>query len=57
MTYVQKKMFEQKRFVGRHLLTFESQKLKLFWKKSGAGVLTLQCNSYLSHVRVLFQDF
>ena len=27
MTYVQKKMFEQKRFAGRHLLTFESQKL------------------------------
>ena len=41
MTYVQKKMFEQKRFAGRHLLTFESQKVKLFWKKSGAGVLTL----------------
>jgi hypothetical protein len=25
-TLVQKKMFEQKRFAGRHLLTFESQK-------------------------------
>jgi hypothetical protein len=30
-------MFEQKRFVGRHLLTFESQKLNYFGKKSGAG--------------------
>ena len=29
-----KKMFEQKRFAGRHLLTFESQ-VKLFWKKGG----------------------
>jgi hypothetical protein len=27
---VQKKMFEQKRFAGRHLLTFESQKLNYF---------------------------
>ena len=34
-TYVQKKMFEQKRFVGRHLLTFESQKLNYFGKKVG----------------------
>jgi hypothetical protein len=47
-------MFEQKRFAGRHLLTFESQ-VKLFWKKRGAGVLTLQCNSYLSHVRSFFK--
>ena len=30
-----KKMFEQKRFVGRHLLTFESQKLNYFGKKGG----------------------
>ena len=50
-----KKMFEQKRFKGRHLLTFESQKLNYFGKKSGAGVLTLQCNSYLSHVRSFFK--
>jgi hypothetical protein len=28
-----KKMFEQKRFAGRHLLTFESQKLNYFGKK------------------------
>jgi hypothetical protein len=28
-------MFEQKRFVGRHLLTFESQKLNYFGKKVG----------------------
>ena len=34
-------MFEQKRFAGRHLLTFESQKLNYFGKR-GAGVLTLQ---------------
>jgi hypothetical protein len=30
-------------------------KVKLFWKKSGANVLTLQCNSYLSHVRSFFK--
>ena len=30
-----KKMFEQKRFAGRHLLTFESQKLNYFGKKVG----------------------
>ena len=35
-------MFEQKRFAGRHLLTFESQKLNYFGKKGGPGVLTLQ---------------
>ena len=35
-----KKIFEQKRFAGRHLLTVESQKLNYFGKKSGAGVLT-----------------
>ena len=28
-------MFEQKRFAGRHLLTFESQKLNYFGKKGG----------------------
>jgi hypothetical protein len=28
-------MFEQKRFTGRHLLTFESQKLNYFGKKVG----------------------
>ena len=30
-----KKMFEQKRFAGRHLLPFESQKLNYFGKKVG----------------------
>jgi hypothetical protein len=30
-----KKMFEQKRFAGRNLLTFESQKLNYFGKKWG----------------------
>ena len=48
-------MFEQKRFTGRHLLTFESQKLNYFGKKKGPGVLTLQCNSYLSHVWSFFK--
>jgi hypothetical protein len=48
-------MFEQKRFAGRHLLTFESQKLNYLGKKRGAGILTLQCNSYLSHVRFFFK--
>jgi hypothetical protein len=28
-------MFEEKRFTGRHLLTFESQKLNYFGKKVG----------------------
>ena len=28
-------MFEQKRLAGRHLLTFESQKLNYFGKKGG----------------------
>jgi hypothetical protein len=28
-------MFEQKQFAGRHLLTFESQKLNYFGKKVG----------------------
>jgi hypothetical protein len=35
MTLISKKMFEQKRFAGRHLLTFESQKLNYFGKKGG----------------------
>ena len=48
-------MFERKRFAGRHLLIFESQKLNYFGKKSGAGVLTLQCNSYLNHVKSFFK--
>jgi hypothetical protein len=30
-------------------------KVKLFWKKRGVGVLTLQYNSYLSHVRSFFK--
>jgi hypothetical protein len=33
-----KKMFEQKRFAGRHLLTFESQKLNYFGKKGGPAL-------------------
>jgi hypothetical protein len=32
-----KKMFKQKRFAGRHLLTFESQKLNYFGKKGGSA--------------------
>jgi hypothetical protein len=28
-------MFEEKRFAGRHLLTFESQKLNYIGKKGG----------------------
>jgi hypothetical protein len=34
-----KKMFEQKRFAGRHLLTFESQKLNYFGKKVGPAIM------------------
>ena len=33
-----KKMFEQKRIAGRHLLTFESQKLNYFGKKRGPAL-------------------
>ena len=51
MIYVQKKCSNK----NDYLLTFESQKLNYFGKKSGAGVLTLQCNSYLSHVRSFFK--
>jgi hypothetical protein len=32
-----------------------SQKLNYFGKKRGASILTLQCNSYLSHVRSFFK--
>jgi hypothetical protein len=32
-------MFEQKQFAGRHLLTFESQKLNYFGKKVGPAFL------------------
>jgi hypothetical protein len=48
-------MLEQKRFSGRHLLTFESQKLNYFGKKSGAGVLTL-AHRHLFLV-IFFQEF
>jgi hypothetical protein len=46
-------MFKQKRFVGRHLLTFESQKLNYFGKKSGAGVLTLEKEKDKVNKRIL----
>ena len=50
-------MFDQNRFAGRHLLTFESQKLNYFGKKSGAGVLTLQYMKFVFELcPVLFQD-
>jgi hypothetical protein len=38
------------------LFNFRYKKIKTYgWKKSGVGVLTLQCNSYLSHVRSFFK--
>jgi hypothetical protein len=39
-----KKMFEQKRFAGRHLLTFESQKLNYFGKKVGGPTTVVHRN-------------
>ena len=47
-----KKIFEQKRIEGRHLLTFESQKLNYFGKKGGWRI---NMYSYLSHVWYFFQ--
>ena len=49
-------MFEQKRFEGRHLLTFESQKLNYFGKKVGRRFdITMQF--VFEPFPVLFQDF
>jgi hypothetical protein len=48
-TSVQTKMFGQKRFAGRHLLTFESQKLNYFGEKVGPAFW------HLSHVRSFFK--
>ena len=45
-------MFEHKRFVGRHLLTFESQKLNYFGKKGGKTMKFV-----FEPCPVLFQDF
>jgi hypothetical protein len=43
-------MFEQKRFAGRHLLTFESQKLKYFGKKGRAGVFISMIIMYYEYM-------
>ena len=49
-------MFDQKRFAGRHLLTFESQKLNYFGKKWGRRFdITMQF--VFEPCPVLFQDF
>jgi hypothetical protein len=46
-----KKNVRTKTIRGKTFINIWITKVKLFWKKRGAGVLTLQCNSYLSHVR------
>ena len=50
-----KKNVRTKTIRGKTFITIWITKVQLFWKKSGAGVLTLQCNSYLSHVRSFFK--
>jgi hypothetical protein len=40
---------------GKTFINIWITKVKLFWNKSGAGVLTLQRNLYLSHVRSFFK--
>jgi hypothetical protein len=55
-TYVPKKMFEQKRFAGRHLLTFESQKLNYFGKKGGRR-FDITMYFVFEPCPVFFQDF
>jgi hypothetical protein len=50
-----KKNVRSKMIRGKIFINIWITKVKLFWKKSGAGVLTLQCNSYLSHVRSFFK--
>ena len=50
-------MFEQKRFAGRHLLTFESQKLNYFGKKEGGQRFDITMLFVFEPCPVLFQDF
>ena len=50
-----KKNVRTKTIRGKTFINIWITKVKLFWKKRGAGVLTLQCNSYLSHVRSFFK--
>jgi hypothetical protein len=50
-----KKTHKPKTIRGKTFINIWITKVKLFWKKRGAGVLTLQCNSYLSHVRPFFK--
>jgi hypothetical protein len=50
-----KKNVRTKTICGKTFINIWITKVKLFWKKRGAGVLTLQCNSYLSHVRSFFK--
>jgi hypothetical protein len=50
-----KEFVRTKTIRGKTFINIWITKVKLFWKKSGASVLTLQCNSYLSHVRSFFK--
>ena len=50
-----KKNVRTKTIRGKTFINIWITKVKLFWKKRGASVLTLQCNSYLSHVRSFFK--
>ena len=50
-----KKNVRTKTIRGKTFINISITKVKLFWKTSGAGILTLQCNSYLSHFRSFFK--
>jgi hypothetical protein len=51
----QQKNFENFKLWWKTFINIWITKVKLFWKKRGPGVLTLQRNSYLSHVRSFFK--
>jgi hypothetical protein len=44
-------LYTTKTIRGKTFINIWITKVKLFWKKRGVGILTLQYNSYLSHVR------
>jgi hypothetical protein len=50
-----KKNVRSKTIHGKTFINIWITKVKLFWKKRGAAVLTIQCNSYLSHVQCFFK--
>jgi hypothetical protein len=52
-----KKNVRTKTIHGKTFINISITKVKLFWKTSGAGVLTLQCNSYHRNESVLKNIF